>query len=129
MVKSKKDNRRDFVLRIESINQTLEEEKGEYMARCKVMREDIKEVLDEAKESGLAKKAVKSVVAARDLERRAEAARAALDPEQQDEHDQLRLALGDYEDAAPSMEKDPSKGPPVDIGPKPGTGMQSAPVP
>lgn len=92
------DDAQGFVERIENLHDKLESMKGSYMADCKVVREDIKAVYDEAKESEIPKKALKAVVTARQLERRANEARDDLDSDDQDLFDAIRLALGDLAD-------------------------------
>jgi uncharacterized protein (UPF0335 family) len=86
----------EFVDRIENMHDEMESAKGEYMAECKARREDIKSIYDEAKDEGIPKKALKAVITARQLERKAKAARDDLaDLDLQDKFDLIRLKLGD----------------------------------
>lgn len=87
-----------FVSRIENLHKDLDTERAEYMNRCAAIREDIKEVLGEAKDAGLSKGAVKAVVKIRELERKAEAVREDSEYETQNEIDMIRSALGDLAD-------------------------------
>jgi uncharacterized protein (UPF0335 family) len=84
-----------FVARIENLHGEIDSERGKYMAACKGIRAGIKDTLDDAKDSGIPKRALKSVIKARALERKAAAVRDELEAEDQDAHDLLRQALGD----------------------------------
>jgi len=87
-----------FVNRIETLHDDLLSEKSDYMHRAKAIRNDVTSVYDEAKDAGLAKKALKAVIKARDLEARAKAARDDLEDDLSDTFDNIRLALGDLAD-------------------------------
>lgn len=89
------DHAQGFVSRIENLYDDLEKERSEYMLRCKDIREGIREVLDEAKEHGIGKTALKAVIKTRALERKLEELRDDLEPDQQETYDQIRHALGD----------------------------------
>jgi len=58
-----------FLTRIENLHADLDSKRGTYMAECRVVREDIKEVYGEAKSAGVAVKALKGLVRWRKLER------------------------------------------------------------
>lgn len=94
-VKPENDKGAKFVERIENLNADLDKMKSAYMNECKAVREDIKEVLKEAKGDGFNKSTIKAVVTARALERRAEAAREDLDMADRDVFDNIRHELGD----------------------------------
>lgn len=85
-----------FVDRLENLNNDMAAEKGEFMARCKVIHADYKEVLTEAKNAGIPKKPLKSLVKQRKLERDIEDIRTDLEGDDQDSFDQLVLALGKF---------------------------------
>lgn len=85
-----------FVDRIENLHSDLAAEKGEFMQKCKVIHADIKEVLTEAKNAGIPKKPLKSLVKQRKLERDIEDIRTDLEGDDQDSFDQLCLALGKF---------------------------------
>jgi uncharacterized protein (UPF0335 family) len=84
-----------YVERMEAVMERKASIMGTAMAECKALSEDIGEILDEAKNKGVPKKAVRAVVRARALEEKANEARNALEAEQMDAFDNLRLALGD----------------------------------
>jgi uncharacterized protein (UPF0335 family) len=90
------DIAKGFVDRIENLHGDLASEKGEFMARCKVIQADIKEVLTEAKNAGIPKKPLKSLVKQRKLERDIENIRTDLEGDDQDSFDQLVMALGKF---------------------------------
>ena len=84
-----------FLKRIERLLDDLESERGTYMSRCKPLHEDIREVYAEAKDHGVAVKALKGLVKWRELEKKQ--AGIATDFEDIDEKatfDQLVEALG-----------------------------------
>jgi uncharacterized protein (UPF0335 family) len=87
-----------FVARVENRHEELLSERSKYMLACKGVREEIKEILDEAKDAGIPKRALRSVIKVRDLEAKAEKVREELEAEDQESHDQIRLALGDLAD-------------------------------
>lgn len=87
-----------FVARIESLHEDLLKERSAYMLACKQIRGDITLVLDEAKDAGIPKRALKSVVRVRELEGKAEMVRQELEAEDQQNHDLIRQALGDLAD-------------------------------
>lgn len=84
---------------IEKEHEALDALKMEHMRKCKVHRQSIASVLDDAKDKGLDKKSVKAVVRSRALERKSKRAREDLaDIVLQDEYDKMRRALGDFAD-------------------------------
>jgi uncharacterized protein (UPF0335 family) len=92
------DKAQSFIDRCENIDKELEREKGEYMARCKALRGDKKDVLSEAKDQGFNTTAMKAVLKTRALERKVEETRDELDNDVQDSFDNIRLAIGDLAD-------------------------------
>jgi uncharacterized protein (UPF0335 family) len=82
-----------FVERVESLNGDLGTEKGEFMARCKVIQGDIKEVYKEAKNAGINKKALKGIVKKRALEADIEDIAADLEGDDSDAYAALQLSL------------------------------------
>lgn len=104
-----------FVDKFEELEQQVASERGSFMARCKAIRERQKELLDDAKSQGVAKKLVKSIVAARDHEAKAKALRDELEEEDKKFFVDIRRALGDYADtplgaAAAKREEPPADG-------------------
>lgn len=89
-----------YVGRVENLEDQIASLRGKFMAECKGFREDIKSVLDEAKDDGIAKKALKRVLQTRNHERKIEDLREELEPDEQDTYDMLRHALGDLADTA-----------------------------
>ena len=89
------DKVKSFVGRIEHLNGDMQTLKAEHMSKCKAVREDIKEVIAEAKDAGIPASALKALIKVREFERKAEAQRDNLDNEIQGDFDNLRLALGD----------------------------------
>ncbi|HEX5508772.1 MAG TPA: GapR family DNA-binding domain-containing protein [Pseudolabrys sp.] len=89
------DKVKSFIERIENLQSDIRTVKAENAVRCKTIMDDIKIVLDEAKEDGIPRKELKAVLKARELERRLEETRDNLDGESQETFDQIRFALGD----------------------------------
>lgn len=89
---------KSFVSRIDNLNDEIASEQGSYMKRCRELKDDIKDILEEAKSAGIPPKVLKAVLKARDLERKAEQARDDLDNEDQDIFDNIADALGVFAD-------------------------------
>lgn len=90
---------KNAVGRIEILKADIASIMASAMEDCRQVHLEIKEVYQEAKdEHGIPKKALRSVIKARELERKAAAVRDDLEPEVQDEHDLIRHALGDLAD-------------------------------
>lgn len=70
-----------YLERIENVLAELDSERGEYMANCRALRDDIKEIYSEAKDAGVDKKALKGLVDWRILERKQEKLTADLEAE------------------------------------------------
>lgn len=83
-----------FVSRYENLNGDLATKKSDFMNDCKITHGDINELLNEAKGAGIPKKALKSLVKQRSLERKIEDVRNDLEGDDQDSFDQLALAMG-----------------------------------
>jgi len=92
------DQIKGLVGRIETLHGDLLTERSEYTTRCKGIREDMRLVFNDAEKHGVPRKALKAVINARALEKRAEAAREDLEPDVQDTFDNIRHALGDLAD-------------------------------
>lgn len=110
--KASKEEIASFVTRYEAVNEQVLSEKGQFMRRCAQLNEDKKTILDEAKEKGVPKAALKAVLKVRDLERKVEAAYDALEDDDAAQYDDIREALGDYADtplgAAATKQQDPA---------------------
>lgn len=87
-----------FVDRVEYLHADIGKLKSAFMLDCKSIQADIKEVMTEAKNAGIPKKALRNVVKKRKLERDIEGIREDLDGEDQDSFDQLVLAMDKYAD-------------------------------
>lgn len=90
---------KSFVERIERVNRDIELEQEAAKEAITGHRADIKAILKAAKSAGL-KGAVQAAVAARRLQRKADAVRERLDIADRDTFDTIRLALGDLADTA-----------------------------
>jgi uncharacterized protein (UPF0335 family) len=87
-----------FTHQIEEKYDRLASIKGEYMQRCKTIREDIARVLVEAKDAGIPKKEFKLVIRTRALENKLEHIRDDLEPDEAETFEAIRAALGDLAD-------------------------------
>lgn len=84
---------------VDRIEEELLSERGTYMAKCAKLREEKKDIISVAKDKyGVPTKVTKSVLKAREFEKKAAAARDDLEGDDQDSHDNVRLALGDLAD-------------------------------
>lgn len=85
-----------FVSRVENLNSDIGKLKSAFLLECKAIHADIKEVMTEAKNAGIPKKSLRNVVKKRKLERDIEGIREDLDGEDQDNYDQLVIAMDRY---------------------------------
>lgn len=83
-----------FVGRIENVEAEIESKRGEYMAFAKDRREDIKEIISEAKDEGIPKKALKAIVADRRFDRKKAKLADGLDIDEGAAFEQMKEALG-----------------------------------
>jgi uncharacterized protein (UPF0335 family) len=90
----------NYLKRIENLLGDLDSKRGEYVAECKVLREDIKEIFVEAKDHGVPVKALKQLVKYRQLEKRQQALSAGLDTDEAAAYDTLVEQLGELGMAA-----------------------------
>lgn len=94
-----KDKTASFVNRIENLYADIDVLKSDFMLKCKGIHGDVREVVQEAKDvAGIPKKELRAVIKARTLERKAERVREDLEPEEMDNFDLIRQALGDLVD-------------------------------
>lgn len=89
-----------FLKRIETLIAEGESAQGTYMAECKERREDIKEIYEEAKDAGVAVKALKGIVKKRALEKKIAAIPAGLDIDEASAYASLVEGLGPLGEAA-----------------------------
>ena len=87
---------KSYVARVENLEAQIESERGQYMAKAKAIRSDIKDVITDAKADGIPKAALKAIVADRRLERRRKKIADGLDIDTGAAFEQLKEALGDY---------------------------------
>ncbi len=85
-----------FLKRIEAVMAAMDSRKGEYMSECKSDRQDIKDIIAEAKAGGLSAKALKGLVRYRELEKKQKALSDGLDIDDVSSFEELVEALGDY---------------------------------
>lgn len=83
-----------WVDEIERHHETLASYQGEYMARCRSVRELITGCFDAAKEAGIPRVELRAVIKERQLLAKLEAMREAMEPEQRETLDQIKHALG-----------------------------------
>ncbi len=83
-----------YLKRVENLLTDLDSKRGAYMAECKVVREDIKEIYGEAKDHGISVKALKALVEYRVLEKKQAKLAEDFDIEEQAAYSQLVSALG-----------------------------------
>ncbi|MGO4171587.1 hypothetical protein [Bosea sp. TAF32] len=83
-----------WVKEIERHHETLATYQGEYMARCRTVRESISGCFDAAKDAGIPVKELRAVITERKLLRKIEGIREKLDEEQVETFDQIKHALG-----------------------------------
>lgn len=92
------DEMASFVDKFEELEKEVLREKMSYMERCRRIRSQQKDLLDDAKSQGLPKNVLKSVVKAREYDRKAEALMEELEDDAAQIFKDIRQALGDYAD-------------------------------
>lgn len=92
------DEMASFIDKFEELEKEVLREKMAYMERCRRIREQQKDLLDDAKSQGLPKNVVKAVAKARELERKSQALMENLEDDQRQIFKDIREALGDYAD-------------------------------
>jgi uncharacterized protein (UPF0335 family) len=83
-----------WVGEIERHFETLASYQGEYMSRCRPVRESIAACYDTAKGAGIPPKELRAVIKERKFLRQIEANREKLEEDQQETLDQIKHALG-----------------------------------
>ena len=68
-----------YVERIEVLHEEIASHRGSYMAKAKTIREEIKELLGDAKDEGIPPKAIQAAVSARSLEKKRRDLESGLD--------------------------------------------------
>jgi hypothetical protein len=87
-----------FVDKYEDLEREKLREKMSYMERCRRITEQQKELLDDAKSKGIAKKVVRNVAKARELEAKVKDLLDDLEDDDKSMFIDIRKALGDYAD-------------------------------
>jgi uncharacterized protein (UPF0335 family) len=93
-----KEDVRSAVAAIEGFKRDLESEKGAYMNRCRGIRDSITAAYDDAKEHGVPKKALRTVIKFRERDRKNAEDRAALEQDDLNSVEMVEAALGDFGD-------------------------------
>jgi uncharacterized protein (UPF0335 family) len=88
-----------FVDKFEEFEAKVLESKMAHLERCRKIRQEQKELLDDAKSQGVAKQVVRNVVKARELERKAKALEEDLEDDNREMFIDIRKALGDFADS------------------------------
>ena len=83
-----------WVEEIERHHETLASYQGEYLNRCKSVRELISGCYDAAKDAGIPHAELRAVIKERQLLAKIEAMREDMEPEQRETLDQIKFALG-----------------------------------
>jgi uncharacterized protein (UPF0335 family) len=92
---------KDFVGKIDQLDEAQLSERGKFMERCRRIKEQKDVVFDEAKNAGIPSKELKRVIKARALERQADALFNELEPDEQENFEAMRVALGDWDNETP----------------------------
>ncbi len=85
-----------FLARVENRLTELERMKGEYMAACKGVREEIKEIYTEAKDADVPTRALKGLVKYRQLAKKQDAIADTIAEDEVSEFEMLVEALGEF---------------------------------
>lgn len=83
-----------FVGEIDKHKEAMASRQGEYMKYCRDQRELISAVFDRAKDAGIPRAELKAALKERDLQKKIEALREDMEPEQAETFDQIKHALG-----------------------------------
>ena len=83
---------------IERCDEELSSERGAYMARCKGIRDRVKDIYERASSDGVPRTALKTLRRERELIRKINSLKEGLDAEDIDLVDQVREALGPFGD-------------------------------
>lgn len=90
------DKIKGYVTRAESIDQQIASETGTFMKTVKDLKDDKKEIVQEAKNEGIPPKALKALLSQRKLLRDLEKIENCLESEDADSLSAIREALGDW---------------------------------
>jgi uncharacterized protein (UPF0335 family) len=87
-----------FVKEIETLEAEATDIRFKAMQKIEKIKEQQGDIYDAAKEKGIPRKALRTVIKVRQAEAKVEKLRNDLEEDEQDSFDLLRLALGDLED-------------------------------
>ncbi|TIS37539.1 hypothetical protein [Mesorhizobium sp.] len=85
-----------FVDKYDELEAKIASERSAFMLRCKKIRDEQKELLDDAKSQGVSKKVVRTIAEARKLEAKAKDKMDSLEDDDKAFAVDIRAALGDY---------------------------------
>jgi uncharacterized protein (UPF0335 family) len=114
MANSLEGKAENYLKRIENLLGDLDSKRGSYVAECKEVREDVKEIYVEAKEHGVPVKALKGLVRFRQLEKKQQAIAAGFDIDESAAYDTLVEQLGELGMAAKRAHEQKQNGAPDD---------------
>jgi uncharacterized protein (UPF0335 family) len=91
-----KDKLKEYIKRVEAVEEEIASDTGTFMAGVKDLRKDIKEIYAEAKDNGIPMKSLKAEVKLRRLDRDKAKIVAGLEEEDRESLEMIQAALGDF---------------------------------
>lgn len=91
-----KDKLKSYIDRIQNLEDEIASEMGTAMRQCKALRDDIKDIVTEAKDNGIPAKALKAEIKLLSLDRQKAKIVAGLDQEDEQSLEAIQDALGDF---------------------------------
>jgi len=92
----KPDELKEFITRCENIDKEIASETGAFMKTVRDLKDDKKNILQEAKDKGIPPKPIKALLKQRALLREIEKVEDGLEGEDSDSLDAIRSALGEW---------------------------------
>jgi uncharacterized protein (UPF0335 family) len=92
----KPEDLKSYINRVENVKRDIASKTGSFMKEIRDLRDDIKDILTEAKENGVPVKPLKAELKLRDLDREKEKIVENLEEDDAETLEQIRFALGDY---------------------------------
>lgn len=86
---------RSYIEKIERVHGELETMHAEYMADCKEKREDIRQIIKDAKDDGIMTKPLKAQIKKREMMRKINLVTSGLDVDEISQFEQMTLAFDD----------------------------------
>lgn len=90
------DKLKGYIDRVENIKSEIASETGAFMKGIRELKDDIKDILTEAKDQGVPMKALKAELKLRDLDREKDKVVAGLEDDDAESLEQIREALGEF---------------------------------